>query len=245
MSLSEAKSAPENGATATGKRKEPDSAPVEDKSPHSGVPEYLTCRICYYIYCDPVILKCGHSLCSDCLESCTKCPYCRGCCYPAVKELALRDLIESKYKEELKAALHEKTRGWTISGTFPLSLSRRKMQFLSHLPDPSSREVTGAQHTQIWQSFIEEFDIMMVVFSYGYEPIYHPHVERNATERTYYQPLVMQRDGTKMWMWVMDRDESEDEEEDDDDDDVEEPYRAGDQLPLEAAAAPSAAEPSS
>ncbi|KAJ7985136.1 hypothetical protein DPEC_G00348950 [Dallia pectoralis] len=68
--------------------------------------EHLSCPICLDIFKNPVVLKCSHSFCEDCLQKNWKevvnrlCPVCRKECYSEepCPSLALRSLCESIQK---------------------------------------------------------------------------------------------------------------------------------------------------
>ncbi|XP_043086678.1 zinc-binding protein A33-like [Puntigrus tetrazona] len=75
--------------------------------------EDLTCLICCDIFTEPVTLKCGHSLCEECLrifwttQDAPQCPVCRKTCSQdePTKSLVLRGLCESFKKRKLTAVL--------------------------------------------------------------------------------------------------------------------------------------------
>lgn len=76
-------------------------------SPHNDLEENLKCSICLGIFKDPVVLRCSHSFCENCVELhwhlkvVKECPLCRRVTNRSpLKSLALKSVCDSFVEEK-------------------------------------------------------------------------------------------------------------------------------------------------
>ncbi|KAG7492505.1 hypothetical protein MATL_G00015280 [Megalops atlanticus] len=79
--------------------------------------EELCCSVCCEIFKNPVVLGCSHSFCRVCLQQCwegkssQECPFCRRkSLIEPLRNLALKNIVESYLKQKTESEAAEKTK---------------------------------------------------------------------------------------------------------------------------------------
>ncbi|XP_064414242.1 zinc-binding protein A33-like [Latimeria chalumnae] len=80
------------------------------------VEESLSCSICHEMFTDPVILKCGHNFCRECVcdfwkqKTSLSCPFCRASSSNTdlIRNHTIRDVVEAVKREEKKPVIQSK-----------------------------------------------------------------------------------------------------------------------------------------